>query len=72
MSKTRRLARARRILRSIRSYARLQSNLARAGVISPGQTWRKTYEAVNAMLAEWCDKALKESRARKTRKARTA
>jgi len=55
------LRRARRTLRSIRGYCRGQAAMAKAGTITPGLTWQEVYRDVNGMLAEWCDKALKES-----------
>jgi hypothetical protein len=55
------LRRARRTLRFMDSYFRLQAAMAEKDFISPGRDWRETYKDVTEMAAEWARKAMLES-----------
>ena len=56
------LRRARRTLRHLNKYFKLQADCAEAGIISPGLKWRNVYKDVSGMVVKWTGEALVESR----------
>jgi len=55
-----RMARGR--LKFMSRYFKLQVELARENVITPGLTWQQVYIDVCGAAKEWCDEAIQASR----------